>query len=136
MQAPGVCAITGGICGTGAGGCSCWDTAATTSMHVIVVAGLDRPESPVRAVPCDCRDPVQVSGLFAAADEMGSLIAMVNSAGLAIEVAPFGIRVNRVRPGIIDTEMYATGGEPDCARRLGPQQSSAGPARSRTLHAP
>ena len=42
--------------------------------------------------------------------------------GLALEVAHHGIRVNSVRRGIIDAEMHATGGDPDRARRLGPQQ--------------
>ena len=38
--------------------------------------------------------------------------------GLALEVAEEGVRVNGVRPGLIYTEMHASGGEPNRIERL------------------
>lgn len=39
--------------------------------------------------------------------------------GLSKELGPEGVRVNSLRPGLTDTDIHASGGQPDRAHRLG-----------------
>lgn len=52
------------------------------------------------------------------ATSKGAIDVLTN--GLSKEVASEGVRVVAVRPGITDTGIHATGGEPDRAARMGP----------------
>jgi NAD(P)-dependent dehydrogenase (short-subunit alcohol dehydrogenase family) len=53
--------------------------------------------------------------------------------GLAREVATQGIRVNAVRPGLIDTEIHASGGQPDRAQRLASAIPMGRPGRAEEI---
>ncbi len=53
-------------------------------------------------------------------DYAGSKAALDTLAiGLAKELGPEGVRVNSVRPGLIETDIHAASGDPDRARKLG-----------------
>ena len=85
-----------------------------------------------RRMPTDRGGPggaiVNVSSMAATLGSPGQYVDYAGSKGavdtltigLARELAAVGVRVNGVRPGIIATDIHASGGEPDRAALLGP----------------
>jgi len=63
---------------------------------------------------------VRINGVREKAPGHAVKLGDVLTIGLAREVATEGIRVNSVRPGIIRTDIHASGGEPGRVDRLGP----------------
>ncbi len=80
----------------------------------------------VQTVAQDNRSIVNVSSIAASLGSPGEYVDYAASKGavdsltrgLAIEVASMGVRVNAVRPGVIKTDIHATGGEPERVSRV------------------
>lgn len=68
---------------------------------------------------------------FEYVDYAGSKAALDTLAvGLAKELAKNEVRVNAVRPGLIETDIHASGGQPDRAQRIGATTPMGRPGRA------
>lgn len=62
----------------------------------------------------------RIGGPFEYVDYAGAKAALDTlTLGLSKEMASEGVRVNAVRPGVTDTDIHASGGQPDRAQRVG-----------------
>jgi NAD(P)-dependent dehydrogenase (short-subunit alcohol dehydrogenase family) len=53
--------------------------------------------------------------------------------GLSKELARQNVRVNAVRPGLIETQIHESGGQPDRAQRLGASSPMGRPGRPQEI---
>lgn len=90
------------------------------------------------------RDGGSVVLLSSAAARLGSPFEYIDYAGskgaidtltvgLAKELGREGVRVNAIRPGLIETDIHASGGEPDRAHRLGATTPMGRPGTAREV---
>jgi NAD(P)-dependent dehydrogenase (short-subunit alcohol dehydrogenase family) len=67
-------------------------------------------------------------------DYAGSKAALDTLAiGLSKELGPQGVRVNAIRPGVTETDIHASGGQPDRAQRLGAATPMGRPGRAQEI---
>ena len=103
-------------------------------MKSILITGASRGIGRATAILCLARDRGGQGGsvvlVSSAAARLGSPSEFVDYAGskaaldtltigLAKELGHSGVRVNAVRPGLIETDIHASVGQPDRAQRLG-----------------
>lgn len=73
----------------------------------------------------------RLGGPFEYVDYAGSKGALDTlTIGLAKELGPQDVRVNAVRPGLIETDIHASGGQPGRAQRLGATTPMGRPGRA------